>query len=71
MYLIEIFIFCFVFYFFLFFFVLLFLYFFFRLRCLIGLFKQTAEDIILLKRKETWEIEYLDGDGGITKLVFS
>ncbi|XP_001606239.2 exocyst complex component 2 [Nasonia vitripennis] len=39
-----------------------------RLQCLVSLFKQTADNILLLNRKETWEIEYLDADGGITKL---
>ncbi|XP_011496925.1 PREDICTED: exocyst complex component 2 [Ceratosolen solmsi marchali] len=39
-----------------------------RLQCLVGLFKQTVDKILLLKCKETWEIEYLDGDGGITKM---
>lgn len=40
----------------------------FRLQCLVSLFKQTAENILLLTRKETWQIEYLE-EGGITKLV--
>ena len=41
-----------------------------RLQCLVGLFRQTADSISGLQRKETWQLEYLPNeDGGITKLV--
>lgn len=40
-----------------------------RLQCLIALFKQTAEHINGLQKKETWDLEYLPNvDGGVTKL---
>ncbi|XP_043287430.1 exocyst complex component 2 [Venturia canescens] len=40
-----------------------------RLQCLVGLFRQTADNISGLQRKETWQLEYLPNeDGGITKL---
>ncbi|XP_015114591.1 exocyst complex component 2 [Diachasma alloeum] len=40
-----------------------------RLQCLVALFKQTAENIGGLQRKETWQLEYLPNeDGGVTKL---
>lgn len=40
-----------------------------RLQCLIALFRQTAENIGGLQRKETWQLEYLENeDGGVTKL---
>ncbi|XP_033207130.1 exocyst complex component 2 [Belonocnema kinseyi] len=39
-----------------------------RIQCLVSLFKQTAEDVLGLQRKENWQIEYLNEDGGITKL---
>lgn len=41
----------------------------FRLQCLVALFRRTAENIAALHKKETWEIEYLNENGGITKLV--
>ncbi|KAF7992409.1 hypothetical protein HCN44_001734 [Aphidius gifuensis] len=42
-----------------------------RSQCLVALFKQTAENIINLQKKETWELEYLANvDGGITKLPY-
>lgn len=39
-----------------------------RMQCLAALFKQTAENILALQRKEIWQVEYLNEDGGITKL---
>lgn len=36
---------------------------------MIALFKQGADNIIALSREETWQIEYLNEDGGVTKLV--
>lgn len=36
---------------------------------MIALFKQGADNIIALNREETWQIEYLNEDGGVTKLV--
>lgn len=39
------------------------------MQCLAALFKQTAENILALQRKEIWQVEYLNEDGGITKLV--
>jgi len=36
---------------------------------LIALFKQGADNITALSQKETWQIEYLDEDGGVTRLV--
>lgn len=41
----------------------------YRIQCLIALFKQGADNIIALNREETWQIEYLNEDGGVTKLV--
>ncbi|XP_070161765.1 exocyst complex component 2 [Polyergus mexicanus] len=41
-----------------------------RIQCLIALFKQGANDIIALNREETWQIEYLNEDGGVTKLPY-
>lgn len=41
-----------------------------RLQCLVGLFRQTSDNISGLQRKETWQLEYLPNeDGGVTKLV--
>ncbi|XP_012272789.1 exocyst complex component 2 isoform X2 [Orussus abietinus] len=40
-----------------------------RMQCLVALFKQTADNINGLHRKERWQIEYLNEDGGITRLV--
>ncbi|XP_046625884.1 exocyst complex component 2 isoform X1 [Neodiprion virginianus] len=39
-----------------------------RLQCLVALFKQTADKITALHRKETWKIEYLNEHGGVTRL---
>ncbi|XP_058808366.1 exocyst complex component 2 [Phymastichus coffea] len=39
-----------------------------RLQCLLGLFKETADNVIMLNRKETWNIEYTDDEEGITLL---
>lgn len=41
-----------------------------RLQCLAALFKQTAENISTLHKKETWQIEYLNEDGGVTKVPY-
>ncbi|XP_066587508.1 exocyst complex component 2 [Prorops nasuta] len=41
-----------------------------RLQCLVALFKQTAENVSSLYRQETWQIEYLNEDGGVTKLPY-
>lgn len=41
----------------------------YRIQCLIALFKQGADNIIAMNRDETWQIEYLNEDGGVTKLV--
>ncbi|XP_024946623.1 exocyst complex component 2 isoform X2 [Cephus cinctus] len=40
-----------------------------RFQCMAALFKQTAENIGALHRKETWQMECLYEDGGITRLV--
>ncbi|XP_014227604.1 exocyst complex component 2 [Trichogramma pretiosum] len=39
-----------------------------RSQCLVGILKQTEDNVMLLARKETWEIEYLDKNEGVTKL---
>lgn len=36
---------------------------------MIALFKQGADDIAALSQRETWQIEYLNEDGGVTRLV--
>lgn len=41
-----------------------------RIQCLIALFKQGADNIIAMNRDETWQIEYLNEDGGVTKLPY-
>ncbi|XP_032690987.1 exocyst complex component 2 [Odontomachus brunneus] len=41
-----------------------------RIQCLVALFKQGADDITALSRKEIWQIEYLNEDGGVTKLPY-
>ncbi|EZA62577.1 hypothetical protein DMN91_005509 [Ooceraea biroi] len=41
-----------------------------RIQCLVALFKQGADDIAALSRKETWQIEYLNENGGVTKLPY-
>ncbi|KAG7207719.1 hypothetical protein KM043_009335 [Ampulex compressa] len=41
-----------------------------RLQCLAALFKQTADNITALNRKETWQIEYLNEDGGVTRVPY-
>ncbi|XP_017878512.1 exocyst complex component 2-like [Ceratina calcarata] len=41
-----------------------------RLQCFDALFKQTAEKITALNKKETWQIEYLNEDGGVTKVPY-
>lgn len=41
-----------------------------RLRCFRTLFKQTQENIATLYKKETWQIEYLNEDGGVTKVPY-
>ncbi|CAK9798815.1 Exocyst complex component 2 [Anthophora quadrimaculata] len=41
-----------------------------RLQCFGALFKQTAENIAALHKKETWQIEYLNEDGGVTKVPY-
>ncbi|XP_014471188.1 PREDICTED: exocyst complex component 2 [Dinoponera quadriceps] len=41
-----------------------------RIQCLVALFKQGADNITALSRKETWQIEYLNEDGGVTKLPY-
>nr|KAF7438164.1 hypothetical protein H0235_000555 [Vespula pensylvanica] len=41
-----------------------------RLQCLVALFRRTAENIAALHKKETWQIEYLNENGGVTKLPF-
>ncbi|OAD52986.1 Exocyst complex component 2 [Eufriesea mexicana] len=40
------------------------------LQCFSTLFKQTAENIAALHKKETWQIEYLNEDGGVTKVPY-
>ncbi|CAB0035765.1 unnamed protein product [Trichogramma brassicae] len=40
-----------------------------RSQCLVGILKQTEDNVMLLARKETWEIEYLDKNEGVTKLT--
>ncbi|XP_018392147.1 PREDICTED: exocyst complex component 2 [Cyphomyrmex costatus] len=39
-----------------------------RIHCLRALFKQGAYNIKALRKRETWQIEYLNEDGGITRL---
>ncbi|XP_076242655.1 exocyst complex component secretory 5 isoform X2 [Calliopsis andreniformis] len=39
-----------------------------RLQCFTALLKQTAENISALYKKEAWQIEYLNEDGGVTKV---
>ncbi|XP_053982220.1 exocyst complex component 2 [Hylaeus anthracinus] len=41
-----------------------------RLQCFTALFKQTAENISILYKKETWQIEYLNEDGGVTRVPY-
>ncbi|XP_076291177.1 exocyst complex component secretory 5 [Lasioglossum baleicum] len=41
-----------------------------RLQCFASLFKQTAEKIGALNKKETWQIEYVNEDGGVTRLPY-
>ncbi|XP_076758036.1 exocyst complex component secretory 5 [Xylocopa sonorina] len=41
-----------------------------RLQCFDALFKQTAENVAALHKKETWQIEYLNEDGGVTKVPY-
>ncbi|XP_015188767.1 PREDICTED: exocyst complex component 2 [Polistes dominula] len=41
-----------------------------RLQCFIALFKKTAENIAALHKKETWQIEYLNENCGVTKLPY-
>lgn len=41
----------------------------FRMHCLLALFKQTANNILTLHRKENWQIEYMEENGRVTKLV--
>ncbi|XP_003399148.1 exocyst complex component 2 [Bombus affinis] len=41
-----------------------------RLECFHTLFKQTKANIATLYKKETWQIEYLNEDGGVTKVPY-
>ncbi|KZC06954.1 PREDICTED: exocyst complex component 2 [Dufourea novaeangliae] len=41
-----------------------------RLQCFAALFKQTAKNIGALNKKETWQIEYLNEDGGVTRVPY-
>lgn len=41
-----------------------------RLECFHTLFKQTKGNIATLYKKETWQIEYLNEDGGVTKVPY-
>ncbi|KAG5344167.1 EXOC2 protein, partial [Acromyrmex charruanus] len=41
-----------------------------RIQCLIALFKQGADNTAALSQKETWQIEYLNEDGGVTRLPY-
>ncbi|XP_043491198.1 exocyst complex component 2 isoform X2 [Polistes fuscatus] len=41
-----------------------------RLQCFIALFKKTAENIAALHKKETWQMEYLNENCGVTKLPY-
>ncbi|XP_076670422.1 exocyst complex component secretory 5 [Andrena cerasifolii] len=41
-----------------------------RLQCFTALFKQTAENIAALHKRETWQIEYLNEDGGVTRVPY-
>ncbi|XP_078047507.1 exocyst complex component secretory 5 [Augochlora pura] len=41
-----------------------------RLQCFASLFKQTAEKIAALNKKETWQIEYVNEDGGVTRVPY-
>ncbi|XP_011147234.1 exocyst complex component 2 isoform X2 [Harpegnathos saltator] len=41
-----------------------------RIQCLVALFKQGADDITALSRKEMWQIEYLNEDCSVTKLPY-
>jgi len=40
-----------------------------RIQCLLALFKQGADNIAALSQRETWQIEYLNEDGGVTRMV--
>lgn len=42
----------------------------YRIQCLIALFKQGADNIAALSQRETWQIEYLNENGGVTRLVY-
>ncbi|XP_050469622.1 exocyst complex component 2 [Bombus huntii] len=41
-----------------------------RLECFHTLFKQTKGNIATLYKEETWQIEYLNEDGGVTKVPY-
>ncbi|XP_011867775.1 PREDICTED: exocyst complex component 2 isoform X2 [Vollenhovia emeryi] len=41
-----------------------------RIQCLRALFKQGADNTAALSRRETWQIEYLNEDGGVTRLPY-